>query len=184
LSGVWIVNRDPYPERPVRLPSANGVDAESNALSPGARCLPARLPVPSIAPPWLAKFVQTPTLIVILFEGVPGFRQIFLDGRTHPADPNPTWTGHSVGRWDGDTLVVDTVGLNGKIGLVGGTERLHMVERYHRVEFGRLDMRVTFEDAGVLSQPLNASATWDLAPGEELMEFVCENNRLEHMVGR
>ena len=59
-----------------------------------------------------------------------------------------------------------------------------MIERYRRVEFGRLDVGVTFEDPGALSQPLNRRATWDLAPGEEIMEFVCENNRLEHIVDR
>ena len=130
LSGVWIINPNPNPERPERVPSADAPAAERNELSPGTRCLPSGLPVPSIAPPHLVKFVQTPTLLVILSESVPGFRQVFLDGRAHPADPNPTWTGHSIGTWDGDTLVIDTVGFNGKIRVAGpSTERLHMVER-------------------------------------------------------
>ena len=185
LSGVWLVDTDPYPEQSVRLPAINRPAPERTELNTGTRCLPSGLPVPNSAPPWLAKFVQTPTLIVILSEGVPGFRQVFLDGRAHPIDPNPTWMGHSIGVWDGDTLVVDTVGFNGKLPAGGpSTEQLHMVERYRRVEFGRLETRVTFEDPGALSQPLNRSATWDLAPGEEIMEFVCENNKLEHIVNR
>src|SRR5205085_1792816 len=124
------------------------------------------------------------TLLVILFEGPPGFRQVFLTESSHPTDPNPTWLGHSIGRWDADTLVIDTVGLNGQLGFSGSTEKLHMVERYRRTDFSHLEAHVTFDDPGALSSPLNNNTTWDLAAGEELMEFVCENNRLEHMVGR
>ncbi len=99
--------------------------------------------------PFIAKMVQTPGLIVMLFEDAPGFRQIFLDGRAHPANFDPSWMGHSTGKWDGDTLVVDTVGFNDKVwigssqGLYPHTEKLHLVERYRRLDFGHIEVRVT-----------------------------------------
>jgi hypothetical protein len=135
--------------------------------------------------------VQTSSLIVILIEDNPGFRQIFLDGRSHPADWNPSWTGHSTGKWDKDTLVVDTVGFNNKnwLGGVGGgaiptTEMLHMTERYRRADFGHMELNVTFDDPGALSKPYHENLTLDLAPQEEILEYVCENNKPEHLVGK
>jgi hypothetical protein len=190
LSGVWLVNRDRYPERPAALPWAAGLAKERTENNrkdrPHTRCLPEGFPVPGAASPFITKFVHTPSLLVMLFEDVPGFRQVFLDGRGHPADPNPTWMGHSVGRWEGDTLVVDTVGFNDRswIDAYPHTEQLHMIERYRRVDFGHLEVRVTFEDPGTFTKPWNMNLTWDLAPQEELIEFVCENNKPEHMVGK
>lgn len=117
LSGLWLINEDPYPEEPEGLPWANALMKERLANSgkddaPHTRCLPEGLPVPGATSPFMGKFVQTASLLVVLFEDAPGFRQIFLDGRPHPADDNPTWLGHSVGRWEGDTLVVDATGFN------------------------------------------------------------------------
>jgi hypothetical protein len=190
LSGAWLVSQDRFPEQPAALPWAVGLAkerVESNFKdAPHTRCLPEGFPVPSATPPFLTKFVHTPALLVILFEDVPGFRQVFLDGRDHPVDPNPTWMGHSVGKWEGDTLVVDTIGFNDRswINEYPHTEQLHMTERYRRVDFGHLENRVTFEDPGTFTKPWNMNLTWDLAPQEELIEFVCENNKPEHMVGK
>ncbi len=190
LSGLWLVSGDRYPQPAPALPWAAAVAREriENNLkdAPHTRCLPQGFPVPGAAPPFLTKFVQTPSLLVILFEDAPGFRQIFLDGRAHPADPNPTWVGHSVGRWEGETLVVDTVGFNDRswITVYPHTEALHMTERYRRVDFGHLEVVVTFEDPGTFTKPWNMSLMWDLAPQEELLEFVCENNTTEHLVGK
>lgn len=138
------------------------------------------------ASPFITKFVHTPLLLLMLFEDVPGFRQIFLDGRSHPSDVNPTWMAHSIGKWEGDTLVVDTVGFHDRswIGVYPHTEMLHMIERYRRVDFGHLEVLVTFEDPGAFTKPWNMNLTWDLAPQEELLEFVCENNKTEHLVGK
>ena len=82
-----------------------------------------------------------------LFEGnIHSYRQIFLDGRKHPADPNPTWYGHSVARWEGDTLVVDSVGFNDKFwfDFAGHphTEQLHVIERYRRPDFDHLEYEI------------------------------------------
>jgi len=94
--------------------------------------------------------------------------------------------GHSIGRWDGDTLVIDTVGFNDKswIGLYPHTERLHVVERYRRVDMGHLEITMTLEDPGAFTKPWTINMSWVLAPGEEILEYVCENNKLEHMVGK
>jgi hypothetical protein len=128
----------------------------------------------------IAKFVHTPDLLVTLFEGPPGFRQIFLDGRGHPENPNPSWLGHSVGRWDGDTLVVDTIGFKASnLGLNGDyprSEMMHLEERDTRTEYGYMDLRITIADPGVFVRPWVRNLHFDLVPQEELIEFVCENN--------
>ena len=109
----------------------------------------------------LTKIIQTPSLIVILFEDL-SHRQIFLDGRQLPRDPNPTWMGYSVGHWDGDTLVVESAGFNDKTWLdFAGhphSEGLHMTERFHRRDVGHLDLQVTLDDPMVYAKPLVVSA--------------------------
>jgi hypothetical protein len=186
LSGLWLITDDPYPEDPPTLPWAEALVKErfANDLkdAPHVKCLSERLPVPSATPPFMGKFVQTPSLLVVLFEDVPGFRQIFLDGRSHPAPANrvPSWVGHSVGRWEKDTLVVDTVGFNDRGWISRAfprTEQLRMTERYHRRDFSHLDAHVTFDDPGVFTRPWSRTMTWDLLPNEELMEYVCEIDR-------
>src|ERR1700733_1324629 len=116
LSGVWVATDDPYPEEPQVLPWATALLEERNENhgkdAPHNHCLPAAPPVPGSSAPFIEKFVQTGSLLVILFEDAPNFRQVFLDGRAHPANWDPTWMGHSVGKWDGDALAVDTVGYN------------------------------------------------------------------------
>jgi hypothetical protein len=196
LSGVWLSTGDPYPEEPELQPWAAAVRkerAENFAKdSPHNRCLPGPPPLPGASTPFIAKLVQTRSLVVMLFEDVPGFRQIFLDGRSHPVDLEPSWMGHSVGRWEADTLVVDTVGFNDRswIGLNGTssglphTEMLHMTERYRRPDFGHLEIQVTFEDPGTFAKPYRGTIKLALAPQEELIEFVCENNKPEHLVGK
>jgi hypothetical protein len=136
----------------------------------------------------LAKFVQTPTEIVVLFEGSPpGFRQIFLDGRGHPKDLAPTWMGHSTGKWEGDTLVVDTVGFNDRAWIdfnrTPQTEKLHITERYRRLDRGHLDMVITIDDPGAYSRPWKMHRILTLATGEEIQEYICnENNVTQHLV--
>ena len=154
---------------------------------PEANCLPTG--VPRHAPyPW--KVVETPGSIYFLFEGnIHSYREIFMDGRAHPKDPNPTWYGHSTGRWDGDTLVVDTVGFNDKFwfDFVGHphTEQLHTIERYTRSDFSTLVEEVTIDDPGAYTRPFTITANHRFMPGEDLMEYICqENNRdVHHLQG-
>jgi hypothetical protein len=190
LSGVWLANEDRYPEQPSLLPWAAALVKEriGNAFkdAPHTRCLPEGIPTPASIGPFMAKTVQTPSLLVVLFEDAGGFRQIFLDGRPHPPDPDPSWVGHSIGQWDGDTLVVDTIGYNDKswLGIAPHTEMLHVTERIRRPDFGHLEIRVTFEDPGTLTAPWHQNVTWELAPTEEVVAYVCENNKAERLVGR
>ncbi|HSR07366.1 MAG TPA: hypothetical protein VLM42_09460, partial [Bryobacteraceae bacterium] len=195
LSGVWVAIDDPYPEEPQVLPWAAAVIKERSESfakdAPHNHCLPGPLPVPGASAPFIEKFVQTPTLLVILFEDTAGFRQVFLDGRGHPTNWDPTWMGHSLGKWEGDILVIDSVGFNDRswIGGIGGctlphTEKLHLTERYRRVDFGHMEAAVTFDDPATFVKPLKMNVKFDLVPQEELLEYVCENNHPEHQVGK
>jgi len=182
LTGVWLTSEDPYPEPVQALPWAEELAQQRTEAwfidDPMVQCLPGSPPIPG-ASSFMTRFVQRPELLVILLEDVVGFRQVFLDGREHPKEPYPSWTGHSIGHWDGDTLVIDTVGYNsrGWTGIYPRTEALHMVERYSRSDYGKLQLQLTFEDPGVFSAPWTQNMTWDLAPQEEVMEYVCENNK-------
>jgi hypothetical protein len=190
LSGVWSAGVDPNPETPSLLPSADAVWKERVATSfrdsPGAVCLP-HDSTPSI--PLLYKIVQTPSLIVMLFEVEPHYRQIFLDGRPHPADADPTWMGHSVGRWEGTSLIVDTRGFNDKTWILWPanlphTDKLHVTERYRRPDLGHLTVDLTVDDPGTFTKPVERHTIWTLAPGEEIVESICnENNKYPENVG-
>ncbi len=131
--------------------------------------------------PYQWEIVQGRDRLVILYEYPHLFRVIPIDGTPHPADPDPTWMGDSVGRWEGDTLVVDTIGFNDKTELPGGfrhTEALHVIERFHRTDFNNLDYEATVEDPNVFVKP------WTIVRGFPLRtdltkvdEFICENNK-------
>ena len=137
----------------------------------------------------LAKIVQTAGLMVILYEDL-AYRQIFLDGRPLPPDPNPDWMGYSVGHWDGDTLVVESAGFNDRTWLDfaghGHTEALRMTERYRRRDFGHMDLQVTLDDPKAYAKPWTVSAGGPLAADTELLEYVCLENEKDrqHLVGR
>jgi hypothetical protein len=135
------------------------------------------------------KIVQTPNLLVILYEYQTIFRQIFADGRALPQDPNPTWMGYSVGHWDGDTLVVTTMGYNDRttIDLAGHphTEALRVSERYRRRDAGHIDLQVTLDDPKAYTRPWTLHNEFDLVPDGDLIEYVCENERdAPHLVGK
>jgi len=190
LSGFW-VRIDPSAEaEPAQLlPWAEVVVKERIANdrrdSPNARCLPSG-PLQTAAQ---GKFVQTPTLLVILQEFLGGTRQVFLDGRSHPKDLDPTWIGHSIGRWEGDTLVIDTVGFNDKSWLstvanpYPHTEMLHVVERYRRRNLGHLELEMTMEDPGTFKKPWTVKREANLDPTDEIMEYICNENEkdLKHL---
>jgi len=135
------------------------------------------------------KILQMPNLVAILYEYHTIFRQIFMDGRALPEDPNPTWMGYSVGHWDGDTLVVTTAGYNDRttLDLAGHphTEGLRLTERYHRRDAGHLDLQVTFDDPKAYIRPWTLTVEFDLIPDGDLIEYICENERDKaHLVGK
>jgi len=129
-----------------------------------------------------AKIIQTPGLIVILDEGLT-YRQIFMDGRALEPDPNPSWMGYSVGRWEGDTLVVESFGFNERTWLDSyghpHTEALRMTERYRRRDFGHLDIEVTLNDPAVYARPWTVALSAELTADTELLESVC-NESTDH----
>jgi hypothetical protein len=191
FSGVWWSPVVTDPGKPEFLPSAEDLmkKRQANNLqeSPQASCQPS--PITRVGP--LLQLVQSKDyLIDIEDDATPGFRQIYLDGRPHPKDPNPAWQGHSIGRWEGDTLVIDRVGFNDRAWLDRDghphTDKLHVVERYRRPDLGHFEAEVTVEDPGVLAKPWTIKRVAELAPAEEIYEFICTENNVDvaHMVGK
>jgi hypothetical protein len=150
------------------------------AEDPEAHCLPTG--VPRMAPyPWRMVQSVDGKYVFILFEGnIHSYRQIFLDGRPHPKDPDPTWYGHSTGRWEGDTLVVDTVGYNDKFWFSAAgwphTTQLHTVERFTRTDFNTLSWDITITDPGAYAKPFTLQTRARLEPSWDLMEYICQEN--------
>jgi hypothetical protein len=146
--------------------------------SPLARCLPVSVPFLNFR--GLSRMVQTPGLIVVLYESPNSpHRTIFTDGRELPKDPNPTWLGYSVGHWEQDTLVVNSAGFNDSGWLdVGGnpqTETLRITERFRRRDFGHMELEMTFDDPKTFTKPFTLRMEKTLAADTELLEDICEN---------
>jgi hypothetical protein len=184
FSGVWLANVDPNPTPAQMKPWAQQEwerrrDRAFEGM-PTSRCLPAD---PTLTLPVFYKIVQTKDLLIHLFEQDPHYRQAYLDTREHPKDLDPTWMGHTIGRWEKDTLVLDTVGLNDKSWLLQATwlphtENLHIIERYTRPDVAHLNIDVRIEDPDTFIQPVERHVQWLYTPGEDLFEAICaENNK-------
>jgi hypothetical protein len=146
---------------------------------PIAHCLPTGVPaLGSIPLPY--KIVQTPALIVILYEEGTAFRQIFLDQRRPVQDPQHRWMGYSTGKWEGETLVVDTVGFNDRSWLdrLGHphSDALHVIERFRRINVGQLEIEVTIDDPKAYTKPIKYTQEAILVPDEDLLEYFCSEN--------
>jgi len=163
--------------------------SENSKDNPDAHCLPLGL-IQLHMHPQPRKIIQTPGLIVMLYEAQGGIRQIFTDGRPLPKDVEPWWYGYSVGKWDGDTLVVETTGFRDDVWLdIDGsplTESGKMTERIRRLNYGTLQTDVTIEDPKVYTKPFTVRVTHRLLPDTDLIEFICtENDRSgPHLVGK
>jgi hypothetical protein len=136
------------------------------------------------------KVVQLPNLVLILSERDVMYRQIFLDGRALPVDPEPTWNGYSVGRWQGDTLVVQTNGLRDGTWIDRNgsplTGAATVTERFRRPDFGHLEIEITVDDPKAYARPWTVTLTQDLAVDTELLDYHCTDNEksVERLVGR
>jgi hypothetical protein len=191
LSGLWNGQRAlPNQPEPVMHPWAAALAKQRtenySADDPEARCLPGGVPR---AIPYHHQIVQTPKLLLILFEGnIHTYRQVFLDRREHLKVQN-LWYGDSIGYWEGDTLVVDSVGFNDKFWFgMGGhphTSQLHVVEKYHRRDFGNMEIEVTITDPEAYIKPWVIQRVAVLETDIDMTEFVCnENNQSAlHLVG-
>lgn len=192
FSGVWDPTNFASIGQPSLQPWAEALYKERRAnLSkddPEGHCLPAGVPRIS---PFPVKVVQTSKLVVLLEEGnIHSYRQFFLDGRGHPKDPEPLWMGDSVASWDGDTLVVDTIGFNDKTWLNGQglphSDQLHVIERYRRPDLGHMSVEITLEDPKAFTKPHTFTRTYSLLADWEIHEYVCNefNIDAEHLVGK
>ena len=187
--GIWIT---------VPLTPESGLRGAEELLLPPAKALMASRqrtddPVAWCLPtgvmrytPYPFRFIQNythkrPTHLFILYETMRTYRQVFMDGRNHPPELDPTWFGHSVGRYEKDALVIDTVGLNEKFWFdnrgMPHSEQLHTVERWTRIDAGHLATEVTLQDPATFSRPFTVRFQSRLAqPGDELMEYICQEN--------
>lgn len=196
LSGVWqgggpiadIAAGLPRGETIPLAPAAQALMATRRSQDdPSAHCLPDGVPRQD---PYPWRIVQTPERVFILFEGnTHSYRQIFVDGRPHPDHVAPTWWGHSIGHYDGNALVVDTIGYNDKFWFDfrahPHTTRLHTVERFERRNETTMTVATTIDDPGAYTRPFTVTFTAGLRRGEELMEYICQENEqdLTHVNG-
>ena len=167
-------------ESPLR-PEATEImrNRQKERITPDERCLPVGVPrAELIGFPF--KIVQTPGLLVMLFEADNSRRQIYTDGRKLPVDPNPAWMGYSVGRWEGDELVVDSAGFTDKVWIdtFGHpvSESLRVQERFTRRDFGHMDLEITITDPKMYTRPITFKVTELLVPDSDILEYFCTEN--------
>ena len=198
FTGIWTPDRNfiydiqdaltPGEKLPLQPWALKTAQERQSKDDPEALCLPTG--VPRQAPyPW--RIMQNAEMMFFLFEGnIHSYRQIFLTNPKHPADWNPNWYGHSSAKWEGDTLVIDTVGFNDKFwfDFAGHphTEQLHVIERFRRPDFDHLEYETTIDDPGAYTKPFVMHGKSTYARDMELMEFICnENNKdVDHIVGK
>ena len=155
--------------------------------NPRYLCLPEG-PTAANAAEAFRRILQTPGIIAILDNDLT-YRQIFMDGRKLEADPSPSWMGYSVGRWEGDTLVVDSAGFNDRTWLARNyphTESLRMTERYKRIDFGHLEIEATLQDPGAYSRPWKFRVSAQFAADTEMVDMRCDPTEqgLQHWTGK
>jgi hypothetical protein len=163
--------------------------ADNSKDNPDAHCLPMGfMQFHNHGQP--RKMIQTPDVIVILYEANAGVRQIFTDGRTLPKDAEPWWYGYSVGHWEGNTLMVESAGFRdlGWLDVEGSplTDKARIIERYRRPDFGHLDIEVTIDDPKAYTKPWTVTVHQRLMADTELIEFVCQENEKDapHLTGK
>jgi hypothetical protein len=175
------------PYRPEAATLAAARRADDSRDDPHVRCLPDN-PPRAWTLPHLTKAIHTPKLLVLLYEVNAMYRQIFIDGRPFPEDPNPGWNGYSVGHWEGDTLVVETRGFRDDLWIdTWGSpmsDAATMIERFSRPSFGMLEIELTIDDPKNYTQPFTVKLAQNFAPDTELVdEFCLENeNSYERMI--
>jgi hypothetical protein len=203
LSGIWQTESPRYlinlaaDYKPGELPIQPWAEALTKERGTGihakeepqANCLPPGLPRINETPnPF--KIYQESGAVLILYEAFNLYRQIFMDGRELSKDLNPSWLGYSTGKWDGDALVVDTIGFNGKTWLDQAghptTDALHVTERFRRRDFGHLEILTTIDDPKAYTKPWSAAVKMELLPDTELIEFACNENEkdVRHLQGK
>jgi hypothetical protein len=197
ISGVWSPNTAPLqviaptaaiPFQPwSRALTEERADGARGKDDPAAYCIPGMPKL--VVLPYPYKIVQAPGMMLILYEGFTTYRQIFTDGRPLPKDAEPTWLGYSTGKWEGDSFVVDTVNINERTWLDNAgrphSNAMRLTERYHRRDFGHLEMQLTIDDPKAYTKPWTVSENAVLLPDTDLLEYICseDNKDIPHLVG-
>jgi hypothetical protein len=157
---------------------------------PTGRCVVGGVPR-STAVPYPFKIQHTTSgIVVILYEAVHSYRQIFTDGRPLPKDPNPQWFGYSVGHWDGDTFVVESAGFNDNVWLDNSGhpagENLRVTERFRRKDFGHMSVEVLIDDPKTYTKPWTVTLPLIFQPDMEIIEYMCTENEKDYdrLVGK
>ena len=164
-------------------------NTQPGIVGPNLRCLPDGVPHADLLPEPF-KIINAQGEILFLYEVETIFRQIYTDGRTAPVDPMPTWLGYAVGRWEGDTLVVETTGFNDKSWLDarghGHSEEMRVEERFHRRDYGHMEVTVTVTDPKVFTKPVTINFVEGLVPDTDVLEHICAENERDtaHLPGR
>jgi hypothetical protein len=199
LTGIWRTSVGGYlqnlardlpevPFRPAALALFKERQANNGKGRPSERCLPHGVTdFDALGTP--TKIIQTPAVTVILFESYNHYRQILTDGRPLPEKHQPAWLGYSVGKWEGDTLVVETSGFNDITWLDDGglphTEALRVIERFRRRDFGHMTIEITVDDPEAYTRPWTVTIPKQLMADTELIEWICENEKdYPHLVGK
>jgi len=162
---------------------------QQSGEKPQTLCTPLSVPLTELLPEPL-KIVQTPGLTLTLHEVDSVFRQIYTDGRKPPADPQPSWLGYSVGRWEGDWFMVDAMGFNDRslLDAMGHfhSEAMHVTERFHRRDFGHMEVEITITDPKTFTRPVTVKFGMRLLPDTDVMESFCAEGEqdLAHLPGK
>jgi hypothetical protein len=165
-------------ESPMRPEAAEIFRRRATGLEDRGTCLPVGVPLGSLlSEPF--KIIQSPRLMAVLFEDT--HRQIYTDGRVLPKEfAQPSWLGYSTGKWNGDTLVVETAGFNDKtwLDVIGHphSEALRITERYRRRDFGHLSAEMTFDDPKMYTQPFTIKVSYELQANSDIFEYFCDEN--------
>jgi hypothetical protein len=179
---LWDFKPEDDPSRPQTLALLKQ-HRESREGSPASRCLPNSIPLTPLLLPF--KIVQTPQQMVMLFEHYDPARQVYTDGRALPKDLEPSWMGYAAGNWQGDTLVVESAGYNGKTPLDAAghprSESARMIERYNRRDFGHMDIALTINDPTFYTRPFTVKLPFHLIPDSDVLEAVCAENEKDQI---
>ena len=201
LSGLWLtrgiyignIARDLKEEPPMQPWAAALYKQRRDTLSkddPTGRCIPGGVPRSTAVPYPFKILTTTQNIVVVLYEAVHAYRQIFTDGRALPKDPNPNWMGYSIGRWEGDTFVVESSGFNDNVWLDNNGhpagEGLRITERFRRKTFGSMDVEITIDDPKTYTKPWNVTLPLAFQPDTEMLEYICPENEKDYdrLVGK
>jgi hypothetical protein len=188
MNGVWEMTfggrrgGGPAPEQPSLTPKYAAMLKEFQAHpphdAPQANCVPPGMPG-IMSQPYPVEILYTPGMVTVIAEAYMQIRHIYTDGRAHPDDPDLTFNGNSIGHWDGDTLVADSVGFTTDTALAAGTrhsEKMHMVERFHLKDPKTLEITTTIDDPEALTKPFTRTVVYARHPDWTLAEYICQQN--------